>query len=636
MKEQSLELTNQTGRSSRPPRPECCSEEGKAKVPVWGPATEQLLRSVHKEKHGPQERVASLLSNPAPKPLNADGDGVLLSESYVKETGKGEVSDNPPGSKSVARVQSDDRNLGGPDLSRRTNYGSQAGRGDQRQEDRPEVNLGVRSAHSNWQQGPQGLETREGADHPTQPSKETGAVRTTEPSWQTSLKAIANKAKQEPGHRFGGLYRMLNEENLEASFKSLRKQAAPGVDGVTVKDYARDLKPNLKELVRELKNKSYHAKLVKRKYIPKPGGKLRPLGLPVLEDKLLQGASSQILSAIYEADFLPCSYAYRPDRSAWDAVRELTESLALGKFEFVVEADIQGFFTHLQHSWVMRMLEQRVQDGALLGLINKWLRAGILEESGQVEWPEGGTPQGGSISPVLANIYLHYALDLWFERVVRKACQGRCKLFRYADDFVCVFERRHEAEQFYGDLKERLRKFGLETAPEKTQMLRFGRGGGEHNGRFEFLGFEYRWEKSRLGKPIIKRRTAPKKLRAAVAKMTEWIKEQRSCPIREIMHTLRQKFTGHWNYYGVIGNAASLGQYENQATRIVKKWLNRRSQKKSYTWRQFQRLLERFEIPRPRIREKVKQVKALALSWTKEHLERIKSVNLFGDSYRPC
>jgi hypothetical protein len=249
------------------------------------------------------------------------------------------------------------------------------------------------------------------------------------------------------------------------------------------------------------------------------------------------------------------------------------------------------------------MLELRIDDAALVGLIRKWLRAGILLEDGRVEHPESGTPQGGSVSPVLANVYLHYVLDLWFERRVKKSNRGACELFRFADDFVCAFAYRHEAEAFERMLKERLAKFGLEEAPDKTKTLRFGRCGGGYNERFDFLGFEFRWENSRAGKPIVKRRTARKKLRAAVVRFTEWLRTLRHRKLRELMKTVAAKHRGHWNYYGLIGNSPSLSQFRTLSCRILFKWLNRRSQRRSLTWRAFNRLLERHQVPLPRIWE---------------------------------
>src|SRR6185503_5993025 len=237
------------------------------------------------------------------------------------------------------------------------------------------------------------------------------------------------------------------------------------------------------------------------------------------------------------------------------------------------------------------------------GLIRKWLKAGVLEPDGRVLKPESGTPQGGIVSPVLANVYLHYVLDLWFEHRMRKANRGQSKLFRYADDFVACFDYRHEAAAFEKALGERLQKFGLELAADKTKTLRFGRTGGPSNGRFDFLGFEFRWERGMKGWPVIKRRTSTKKFRSGLARLTEWIKGHRSVQVGEVMGTLRRKFQGYWNYYGVIGNSKSLQTYYRRGCRIVQKWLNRRSQKRSYTWETFIGLLQRYEVPPPRITE---------------------------------
>jgi group II intron reverse transcriptase/maturase len=527
----------------------------------------------------------------------------------------------------VAREERADGNLGRPEVTRRANCGSQSGRNVQRQEERSESNQGIRSVHSSQPNA------GEGTDTITQPVQETSAVRTTDQSWSTSLRAIANKAVQDKAHRFGGLYRLLNQANLRECFYQLRKDAAPGVDGVTFEEYEKNLDENLRSLVQRLRNKSYRARPVRRKYIPKGNGKLRPLGIPALEDKLVQCAVAQILSAIFEADFLPCSYGYRPRRSPLDGVRELTDALYRGRFEFVVEADIKGFFDHLRHDWLTRMLEQRINDGAMLRLVRKWLRAGILEAEGRIEHPETGTPQGGIVSPVLANVYLHYVLDLWFERRVRKGNRGQSRLFRFADDFVCCFDYRHEASAFEQAVKERLAKFGLELALDKTQTLRFGRGGGGHNGRFDFLGFEFRWEKSRTrGHAIVKRRTSRKKLRGAVARFTEWIRESRHEKVSELMKSVADKHRGHWNYYGVIGNSKSLGRYRTESCRALFKWLNRRSQRRSYTWRAFNRLLQRFAVPMPRIVEGAKEKLGLKdkPGW---NVQQARGMNLLGAHY---
>jgi group II intron reverse transcriptase/maturase len=318
----------------------------------------------------------------------------------------------------------------------------------------------------------------------------------------------------------------------------------------------------------------------------------------------VQLAVTQILLAIYEEDFLPCSYGYRPGISAHDAIRALTQELHFGGHHFVVEADIQGFFDHLQWEWLERMLEQRIGDGALLNLIRKWLRAGILEADGKVTHPQTGTPQGGVVSPVLANIYLHYVLDLWFERVVHPKQQGRCRMIRYADDFVACFEYRHEAEAFEAELRNRLAKFGLEVAADKTKTLRFGHNGGPHNGRFDFLGFEFYWEPDRKGRPCVKRRTATKKHLMAMQRIRDWIKKHRAQPQSKLLRTLRVKLQGTWNYYGLIGNYRRMRLLYKETCRAVYRWLNRRSQRRSLTWPEVDRLLARFQVPPPRIVER--------------------------------
>jgi len=516
----------------------------------------------------------------------------------------GEGVEGLPGSKSVARAEADARNRGGPESPCRTNYESQAGRAAQRQE-APTDAPGVGSVHSIQQQGAS-PEAGEGADRTTQSAQATSTVRTTEPDWQTFLRAIAEKAYTNKQHRFGDLYRRLNRDVLRLSFFRLRKDAASGVDGVTFQEYERNLESNLADLEGRLKRKAYRARLVRRKYIPKGNGKLRPLGIPVLEDKLLQMAVTQILLAIYEVDFLPCSYGYRPGVSAHDAIKALSNELQFGGHHFVVEADIKGFFDNIRWEWLERMLAQRIVDGAFLNLIRKWLRAGILEADGKVIHPQTGTPQGGVISPVLANIYLHYALDLWFERVVRPRQQGRCRLIRYADDFVACFEYRHEAEAFEKGLKERLAKFGLEVAVDKTKTLRFGHNGGPHNGRFDFLGFEFYWEPDRQGQPRVKRRTATKKWRAAIKRMTEWVKTHRHQKLSRTLKTLKAKLRGTWNYYGLIGNYRRMQLFYNATCRTLYKWLNRRSQRQSITWPAFNRMLVHFQVPQPRIVEKHK------------------------------
>ena len=422
---------------------------------------------------------------------------------------------------------------------------------------------------------------------------------------QAVLAGIANRARVSKRHRFGGVYTLLNEELLRWSFYNLNRKAAPGVDEVTWVEYERNLDSNLQALVDRLKRKAYRARLVRRHYIPKGNGKRRPLGIPVLEDKLVQYAAKTILEAIYEADFIEYSFAYRPGRSAKDAVRELCFRLQFAPLGWLVEADIEGFFDNIDHEWMLRMLEERINDRAFVRLIGKWLKAGVLEDIHTVTYPATGTPQGGVISPILANIYLHYALDLWFEKVVRKEAKGECLLMRYADDFVCAFRYKADAERFYHEqLPKRLAKFALAPAPEKTRMIRFTRYEVHKSESFEFLGFEFRWGQDRHKRPHVKRRTARKKLRSACREMRAWIKKNRHEGIRPIMATLARKLRGHWNYFGVNYNSKSLWEFYRHACELVYMWLNRRSQRRSFTWARFTAMLERYQIPKPRITEK--------------------------------
>ena len=358
--------------------------------------------------------------------------------------------------------------------------------------------------------------TRGRTDRSTQLAKETYAGHVgSDNHKQTSLRGIAKKEIADKQHRFQDFYSCLNVDFLLDCWPLLNKRAASGVDKVTWQDYAENLHDNVSALVEGLKSKRYRAKLVRRHYIPKENGKLRPLGIPVIEDKLVQLACTRLLSAIYEQEFMESSYGYRPNRSARDAVRELTSSLQFGCYGHVVEADIKGFFTNMDHDWLLKMLRLRIDDSAFLGLIEKWLKAGILETDGRVIHPDTGTPQGGVISPVLANVYLHYALDLWFEKVVKPHCQGEAYICRYADDWVCAFRFKRDADRFYRALPKRLVKFNLEIAPEKTRILQFKRFNPSMKQSFTFLGFEFFWKMNHKGVPLVRRRTSHKKLQSA-------------------------------------------------------------------------------------------------------------------------
>jgi RNA-directed DNA polymerase len=407
---------------------------------------------------------------------------------------------------------------------------------------------------------------------------------------------------------------MLNEELLRASGREIKTHAAYGVAQISAQAYEQHLEENIRDLVERLKQKRDRATRVKRHYMPKGNGQRRPLGIPAVEDKLLQVAVTRLLEAIYEPEFLPCSYGYRPGVGALDAVDKLTVKLQCGYSPYVVEADSTGFFDTMDHEWLVRMLAERIDDRAFLGLIRKWLRAGILDTTGAILHPVTGTPQGGVVSPVLSNVYRHYVLDLWFEKVIKPQGRGEACLLRYADDYICAVESKAEAERFYAALGPRLAKCGRTLAPDKTRVLPFHRHQPPGQGRFEFLGFEWYWGRDRAGKAHLKRRTARAKLRASLQRFTQWCKENRHRRLSELFKQLNGKLRGYYQYYGVHGNSASLQHFFDGVVCRLWKWLNRRSQRPSYTWQGFKTLLTHFKIERPRIVGYPKMRKATALA----------------------
>ncbi|MEJ2354046.1 MAG: group II intron reverse transcriptase/maturase, partial [Anaerolineales bacterium] len=418
---------------------------------------------------------------------------------------------------------------------------------------------------------------------------------------QTSLLGIAKKAASDKAHRFRNLFGLLTIGYLLACWRLINKRAAYGVDRVDARAYEANLQENVEGLVAAVKGGWYRAKLVLRKYIPKLNGKLRPLGIPAIADKVLQMGVSKILEEIYEQDFLGCSYGYRLGVGALDAVRDLSAVLRSGRYHFLVEADIRSFFDKIDHEKLIELLRLRIDDEPFLRLIRKWLKAGVLEPDGAVQYPEKGSPQGGIISPMLANIYLHYVLDVWFEETVKAHCKGKAYLCRYADDFVCAFECESDAEYFYRVLGPRLESFGLEVAQEKTNLLRFSRQDWRKNGTFEFLGFEFRWGWGRWGKPALKPRTSRKKYRASLASFQQWCRKH--CRMRKdrFFAALNAKLRGYYHYYGIRGNFESIDDFFYQVTRMLYRQLNRRSQRRSYNWKGFAELIKVFKLERPHI-----------------------------------
>lgn len=426
----------------------------------------------------------------------------------------------------------------------------------------------------------------------------------------TKLLRIAAKARQEHKLKFVNLYYLMNEELLLRCFRRLSEDKAVGIDRVTKEQYAESLEPNIKELVGRLHRMAYRPQPVRRAYIPKAGSnKLRPLGIPCLEDKLVQSALAQILGAIYEADFIENSYGFRPGRSCHDALRALSQTVEWEGTNYIAEVDIKGFFDNVSQDWMMKMLGHRIADKRVLRMVKRFLKSGVMED-GEMRASEEGVPQGGSISPVLANIYLHYALDLWFEKVYRKSCKGKAKLIRYADDFVVCFQNREDATRFPAALAARLAKFELEVEPSKTKVLEFGRDAarqararGGRPGTFDFLGFTHYCSRTKDGRRFrMKRVTAGKKFRAKLANLKDWLKQMRVMPTKWILEQVGRKLRGHYAYYGVTDNHRGIARFYRQVTELLYKWLNRRSQRRSYTWAEFNDLLKQFPLPQPRVR----------------------------------
>ena len=412
---------------------------------------------------------------------------------------------------------------------------------------------------------------------------------------QTSLWGIARKAKENKKYKFGNLYGLINEIALHKAWKKLNKSASAGIDKITAKEFKTNLEENIREIVQDLKNKKYKAKLVRRVYIPKSNNELRPLGIPTLRDKLVQRAVADILEAIYEQDFIENSYGYRPGRNAHMAIDALRKEV-WQKYNYIVEADIKGFFNNINHDWMIKMLEERIKDKAFLNLIKKWLKAGILDTTGEVINPINGCPQGSIVSPVLANIYLHYVLDKWFEVVVKKQSKSKAYLCRLADDFICAFRYKEDAERFYNTLGKRLNKFGLELASNKTRMIKFSRFEKTSDAKFTFLGFEFRWKVSRNGNDYISRTTDKKKLNKSLKEFTKWCKENRNNRIGKIIDIVNLKLRGYFNYYGVAGNSVRTSFFYHHATKILYKWLNRRSQRKSFNYEDFNKKMKYYGL----------------------------------------
>ncbi|MDA8126944.1 MAG: group II intron reverse transcriptase/maturase [Deltaproteobacteria bacterium] len=440
--------------------------------------------------------------------------------------------------------------------------------------------------------------------------EETSAVLRSGEPVETKLRRIAEKARREPGFKFTSLYHLMNEELLRGCFKRLRKNATAGIDKMTKDMYAEHLESHLTELTDGLQRMAYIPQPVRRRYIPKPGStKQRPLGIPCFEDKLVQAGLVRILESVYEQDFMEDSYGFRPLRSCHNALRALSETVEHKPISYIVEADIKGFFDRVSQEWLMKFLAHRIEDKRVQRMVKRFLRAGVAED-GSVTVSDEGTPQGGVISPLLANIYLHYVLDLWFERIYRKRCTGYARLIRYADDFVVCFQYKAEAERFHEELGRRLGRFGLEVEPMKTKVMEFGRFAvqnakrrGERAETFEFLGFTHYCGTKRDGKGFrMKRVTARKKFIAKLKDFKEWLKKARILKTRELWETAQAKLRGHYNYYGVTDNLRGIARFGDEVEKLLFKWLNRRGKKNCLNGEKFEEMLKRFPLPKPRIR----------------------------------
>lgn len=406
---------------------------------------------------------------------------------------------------------------------------------------------------------------------------------------------------------FASLNHILDLEWMLEAYRTTRKDGAAGIDGVTAADYAQALEANLLDLLDRIKSGRYRAPPVRRSYIPKADGSRRPLGIPTFEDKVAQRAIVMLLEVIYEQDFLPCSYGFRPGRSAHDAVHDLRTALMTQGMRWVLDIDIKRYFDTILHDQLRSFLDRRVTDGVVRRMIDKWLKAGVLE-SGSLTYATEGTPQGGVISPLLANIYLHHVLDEWVATVVGKRLKGRHTLVRYADDFVMAFEDHLDAKRVFRVLGQRLARYGLTLHPDKSRFIdfRFRRPDGVSHPAtsgttFDFLGFTHVWGKSMKGKNVVRQVTAKGRFARALSAVTDWCQRNRHQPIRQQHAHLSAMLRGHYGYYGITGNGRRVRWYLHQVERVWKKWLSRRGRHGNFRWDRLRELLSRNPLPPARI-----------------------------------
>lgn len=433
-----------------------------------------------------------------------------------------------------------------------------------------------------------------------------GGAQTLE-SLSTKLNRLSETARRDPKFQFQNIAHLITVEMLCWSFQQLRKNAAAGVDGVRAQDYEKNLRVNLATLHQQLVEGRYRAQPLRRVYIEKENGKQRPLSIPALEDKIVQRAATELLSRIYENDFLPVSYGYRPRRSAHDALKAIGADITLGKANYVLDADISDYFGSIVRSQLMEMLQKRITDKHLLALIGKWLNVGVIEE-GRLLLSENGTYQGSTISPVLANIYLHEVLDLWFERDVKPRMKGEAKLYRYADDLIATFQYQEDAERFMRVIGKRFERFGLTLHPQKTKLIEFGRTAWVKSKRtgvkpdtFNFLGLTHYCGTTLKGKFSVKVKTMAGRLRRSLLRVKELCRKDRHKDLNEQYQRLRSVLTGHYAYYGITSNFRSLAKFFEGVKRLWKKWLSRRGRKGYVTWEKLEEILRKYPLPKPRM-----------------------------------
>src|SRR5437870_2671621 len=437
-----------------------------------------------------------------------------------------------------------------------------------------------------------------------------------------ALERIRQAAKREKGGKLTSLlHHIYSVDTLREAYSRLEREAAPGVDGITWRQYGEELETNLQDLSGRLARGAYRASPVQRVYIPKPDGRQRPIGVPALEDKIVQRATVAVLNQVYEVDFLDFSYGARPGRSAHDAIEALDKAIWNQKVNWVLDADVRGFFDAMVHDWAVTFVEHRIGDKRVLRLIRKWLTAGVLED-GKWSEVEQGTPQGGSLSPLLANVYLHYVFDLWIQQWRKKRAHGDVVVVRFVDDFIVGFQHRFDAERFLAELKERFQKFGLELHPDKTRLFEFGRFAAERRQRsgegkpetFDFLGLTHICGKDRKGRFVVKRRTARKRLQAKLREVHTELRRRLNVPVRQVGEWLASVLRGHYRYYGVVGNFEALSRFHYEVAQLWHRVLERRSQKARVTWERMTRLIKRW-LPPARIYHPARLTKQLHLAF---------------------